>query len=244
MFYKFIPIFLILILWQAITSFGFVSPIFVPVLSDVILVLVKKLFEIRFWLDFGSTIWRALVGLGFGILVGLMTGFGLSVGTKFKFSWQLIFDFLRSVPVVALYPLFILVFGFGDWSKIFAVAWGCSFLVGLNTFYGIFHGSKIRIQSAKLLGLSGWDLLHKVIIPQSSPQIMTGIRLAASYSLVISLITEIYFGSTNGLGKSLVDSQLNYEIPQVYALIFVVGLVGFGWSKIIQSVEKKILFWI
>ena len=85
--------------------------------------------------------------------------------------------------------------------------------------------------------------MWKVYIPSAVPTIVAGLRLAISLGLVVVLVTEMFTGTTAGLGKRIYDTGLVYEIPTMYAVITVAGLLGFILNKAIVILERRIAHW-
>jgi NitT/TauT family transport system permease protein len=239
-FNKFLVIIGIIFVWFLLTFFKVVDPLF---LSSP-LATFQKLFTLfakdGLVVDFYFTIYRAVFGFGiasfFGVLVGLVLGL-------VKLDLDYIFDFLRSIPATALFPLFLIVFGLGDNSKIFVITWACFFIILVNTVYGISYGSRIRLQAMRMLRLSKVQLIRDVIFFQALPQILSGLRLSVSMAILYSIVTEMFIGGNNGLGKRLMDAQLTYDISTIYAIIILIGLTGFLLNLTFKKLEERIVYW-
>ena len=236
------PIFLILI-WFIITNLGLINPLFLPTPQKVAIALFTSLTHIGIWQDLGFTLYRAFVALILGILIGVPLGLLMGYFDRFYYSFEFIVEFFRSTPATALFPLFLLFFGIGDLAKIMLVFWAVLFIIIVHSIYGVRLGKRSRYRVAKVMGFSGFLLFRKFIFPEALPQILAGLRIALSTSLIIVVVTEMFIGTEIGLGKRIIDFQLVYRIPEMYAAILLVGTVGFILNKLFISQEKKIVHW-
>jgi len=240
---KLLVLFLFITLWSILTETKFVNPLFLSTPKETATELLNLFSNENIISDIIATLSRAMIGFGlasfFGIILGLIFGYFTRIYDSFEF----LIDFFRSIPATALFPLFLLVFGIGDEAKIAITFWAASFFVILNTIYGVRFGSKIRVKAGKLLKLSNFDLFWKIILPQAMPQIFAGMRVALSYCLVLAVVTEMFIGGRDGLGKRIIDSQLVYNIPTVYATILIAGFIGYSLNLAFSFIEKRVVFW-
>jgi ABC-type nitrate/sulfonate/bicarbonate transport system permease component len=193
--------------------------------------------------DILTTLGKALLGLSIGGSLGVLVGFALGLNSKIG---EIIFpylDFIRSVPVVAFYSIFILLFGINDLSKVATKSWGVFFIMSLASFYGVVYISKVRQNTIKILKLQYWTAFTKVILPSSLPHIVGGLRTSSSYALVLSVVSEMFLGGSSGLGKRIIDSQLNYLVPELWAYIIILGSIGYLLNVVLIQLEKKVIFW-
>jgi ABC-type nitrate/sulfonate/bicarbonate transport system permease component len=193
--------------------------------------------------DILTTLGKALLGLSIGGVFGVLTGFVLGLNSKIG---EIIFpylDFVRSVPVVAFYSIFILLFGINDLSKVTTISWGVFFIMSLASFYGVVYISKVRQDTIKILKLPQLKAFTKVILPASLPHVVSGIRTSSSYALVLSVVSEMFLGGSSGLGKRIIDSQLNYLVPELWAYIIILGSIGYLLNLALVQLEKKVIFW-
>jgi NitT/TauT family transport system permease protein len=229
--------------WAAASMSGIVSKLLLPTPVEVFSTFVSLFSEGKMLPDVAATLYRTIVGFllgaGVGIPVGLLMGYYRRVYDALEF----LVDFFRSIPATALFPLFLLFFGIGDESKIFAVVFATSFIVTINTMYGVRHRSRIRTNFARTLKMGSFDLFKKVILPDAAPHIFAGLRIAISISLIVVIVTEMFIGTSVGLGRRIMDSQLVYDIPEMYASIIMAGIVGYLINRSVMLLEKKKVHW-
>jgi len=176
--------------------------------------------------DIGATFMRLLIGLGIGSLLGILIGLST---LKSKGRSGLIFwiDFLRSIPAAALLPIFLLLLGLGETSKISLVIFSVTLIMSINTIYGIKNINNIRLMIAKNLLLNTWQTFVKIIFPEALPHISSGLRQSISFSF-----------------RRVVDYHLIFEISSMYAVIILIGIIGYSINKVYVLLENKKVHWM
>ncbi len=234
---------ILLLIWLFVTRLNLVDTFFVPDPFKVISILIDLLLNGSLLRDLGSTISRVVISFIIAIGIGLPLGLTLGITEKNYRSVEVLIDFFRSTPSMALFPLFLLIFGISDISKIALSAFSAMLIVLFNTAYGVMHARKSRILAVRIMGASQMQLFTKVVFWESLPQIFIGLRHAISISLVVIVATEMFIGTTVGLGRRIIDSQLIYEVPTMYAVIILTGVLGYILNLIFLSAERKFLHW-
>ncbi|UNK45633.1 ABC transporter permease [Arthrobacter sulfonylureivorans] len=135
-------------------------------------------------------------------------------------------DFFRAVPPPALVPALGLLLGPTLLSSVTIVVLAIVWPILLNTVTGIRTIPAVRKEMARTLGLTPVERLTKVIFPSLGPNIMTGLRISVSMSLIVTLVTDI-IGTGRGLGRLLVDQQQFFESASVWGLLVVIGAFGY-----------------
>lgn len=230
-------------LWWGVTRFGFVDTFFLPDPITVFGKLAELLLNGSLFEDSIVTLRRVLsaffAALIFGIPLGLWLG---RMETMYR-SIEFVIDFFRSTPATALFPLFLLVFGVTDASKIAVAAFTSMLLIIFNTAHGVMYAKKSRILAATIMGATETQIFRLVLFWESLPQIFVGLRSALSMSLVVIVAAEMVIGTSSGLGRRIIDAQVTYEIPTMYAAILLSGIVGYALNMCFLILEKKLLHW-
>ena len=234
--------FFVFVAWWLFRFFNVVNPIFLPGIFDTAHALVGFFME-KGTLHVLFTLYRTLAGFLIAALVGISLGLFVGINRKVYRSIEVLIDFFRSLPASALFPLFLLVFGIGDASKIAISAFTVFWTVFLNTIHGVWNIPPVRIEVAKVYQASKFQLMRDVIIFDSLPQILVGLRIGLSLSLIIVIVSETFVGCRYGIGKSLYESYAIYDTPQIYALIVVAGFLGFFLNKSLLFIEKRVIHW-
>lgn len=234
----------ILLIWTLFTFFHIVDPIFIPTPWAVAKSTLNGLINGNLSSDLFMTVVRSLGGFLLAAIIGIPLGLLIGRIQLLAQATQPTIDFFRSIPATALFPLFLFFFGIGDKAKISIVIYACSLIVLVNTAYGALQVKKHRILCAKVMGATHWDIFWKIVIPESSPGIFAGLRIALSLSFVLIIVTEMFIGTTVGLGYVIINSQMVYRIPDMYAGIVLAGTIGYLWNKCLLIIENKLLHWV
>ena len=236
------PIVLITI-WVLLYSNKLVSPLFVPSPWSVFAEVKKGIFDGVLLPDLGYTIIRVTIAVVCALLVGIPVGIFLGLSKPFYRSVEVLLDFFRSIPATALMPLFLLFFGIDEIGKIAIAVWAGSFVIAINTMYGVRRTSRIRLMYIRSIGATKWQEITKVVIPDACPTIFVGIRTAISLSMIYIVVAEMFMGSIKGLGSRIYDAGIVSDTPLMYASIILVGLTGYTINKVFVGLEKKIIHW-
>jgi len=146
------------------------------------------------------------------------------------------------IPKLAIFPLLMIIFGIGEFSKIMAIAIGCFFLVLINAMSGVKNINKVYFDVAKNYGASKKQLFTRVILPASLPMIFTGIRLALGMSLIV--VVGVEFVSANyGIGALIWNAWETFEIEKLYVGIFLCALLGILFTVVLKRIEERVTPW-
>jgi ABC-type nitrate/sulfonate/bicarbonate transport system permease component len=241
--YHFLGPIIVITIWFIVTQGNLVNPLFVPAPLAVVKEIIHSFLQDDLAGDIFYTLYRVLIGFTVALCIGTPIGLLMGYSKKIYHSLEFVVEFFRSIPVTALFPLFLLIFGIGDVSKIAVTAWTAGFVIIVNSMYGVHLGRELRIKSARSMRVTGLPLFTKVIFPEALPWIINGYRLALSLSLVIVVVTEMFIGTSHGLGHRIIDAQLSYQIPDMYGSILITGTLGYLLNKILIVLEKKIVHW-
>lgn len=236
------PIMFILI-WALAAWLHLIDSFFLPTPWATFDVLIKLFGSGVIFADLFSTLER--VGLAFGIsaVIGVSSGLLLGSSRNMYSSVEFLIEFFRSMPASAMFPMFLLIFGATDASKIAVTTFASSIIIIFNTAHGIMHSRQSRILAVRLMGASRLQIFYYILIWESLPQTLIGLRNAVSWSLILIVLTEMFVGSTTGLGRRIIDAQITYEIPTMYAVILLTGIVGYALNFLFVLIESKFLHW-
>lgn len=241
--YKYSALLFLIFFWYIITRLELVNALFLPSIPHTLRAFQKMIVTGELFSDISFTLYRAMSGFGIACLVGIPLGLCMGYSQKAQHFFELIVDGARSVPVTALFPLFFLIFGIGNTSKIAVVFWTCVTIIALHAMLGVHAGSQVRMKAARTLDVSGFFLFRSFVFPEALPNIFSGMRITSSLSLVVVIVAEMFGGAVQGIGYRIMNAQLVYNIPEMYAAIFVAGILGFGINSIVAHVEKRVVHW-
>lgn len=241
--YTFIGPILLVLIWAAAAQLQLIDKFFLPDPFTTLEKLVRLLVSGAIIGDLISTLGRVVLAFIIALVIGLPLGLLLGRTEKIYRGFEFIIDFFRSTPATALFPLFLLVFGITDISKIAIAAFASMLIIIFNTAYGVMHAKKSRVLAAQIMGATRAQIFRWILFWESLPQTFIGLRSAVSLTLVIIIVTEMFIGTTSGLGRKIIDSQITYEIPTMYATILLTGIVGYLLNLLFFAVEKRFLHW-
>lgn len=233
----------ILVLWYLLFLAQVINPLFLPPPHIVASELFRLLFTKQIWGDVGSTFLRTVVGFLLAVVIGTPIGLLMGHYTKVYSSFEVVVDFFRSLPALAVFPLLMFFFGIGDAAKIATTVFSCSLIIIVNAIYGVTNSKKTRQIVAFLMGATPREIFWRVILMDALPQVFIGMRTSLSLALVVVVVTEMFIGTNWGIGHRLIEAQLTYRVPEMYTSIIVAGVLGYGLNKGFVVIEKKIIHW-
>jgi ABC-type nitrate/sulfonate/bicarbonate transport system permease component len=143
---------------------------------------------------------------------------------------------------VALMPLLLLAFGFGDASKIALVATAVFFPVIVNTYAGAANIDRIYWDVAKNYGASSYILFTRVVFFGALPLIFAGLRIALAVSFVVLVAAE-FVASKTGLGYLIWNSWELLQVDYMFVGILAIGILGLITAVSFQEIERKLIPW-
>lgn len=194
-------------------------------------------------LDLGQSALRTSEAFALALLVGLPLGIVVGSSRRIYRSIEILIDFFRSTPATALFPLFMIIFGLGDASKIAVAAFSAFLIVLFNVAYGVMNAKPIRMLAARLMGASRLRVFRDVTFYEALPQTFVGLRTAVSLALVIIIVAEMFIGSDNGLGKRIIDAQITFDMPGLYGTILLTGALGYAFNLCLFALEGRLVHW-
>lgn len=215
---------------------------YIPAPSDVIVAFFTEIVKPMLWVRIGDTMASWAVGLAIAVAVGIPVGLVIGSTTAVYRSVRLIVEFLRPIPPVAILPLAVLLYGSGMQMKVFLVAFSAFWLVLFQTIYGVRDVDPVTRDSVRAYGLSRADQFRRVVLPSAAFYIATGLRLAATTGLIVTIATELIVGSS-GLGFAINQERFAGNLPAMYALVIVAGLLGLAVSTASRITERRVLHW-
>lgn len=236
-----LPVVLLLV-WELAGAMGKLNPILLPRPSEIWQELVSLTASGELAKHLGISAWRALLGFllggGLGLAAGLWVGFSYRTERLLDPSLQM----LRTLPHLAIAPLFILWFGFGETSKILLIAKGSFFPLYVNTFLGIRSVDDKLFDVGRVLQFSKWQMVSKLIIPASLPNIFLGIRLSVGIAWLGLVVAEM-MGSSSGVGYLINDARSFSLTTVVFVGIIVFAIVGKLSDSLVKLLESRLLRW-
>jgi NitT/TauT family transport system permease protein len=151
-------------------------------------------------------------------------------------------ELIRPIPALALIPIAIIWFGFGEFAKVSIIGYACFFSIYINTHAGVRNVDPLFIRVMKVYGRGQWDILTKVVFYSMMPYAFTGARYAAAIALILLVAVELV-GAQDGLGFSLARAQQTLATTEVYFIIVVFGAIGFVFNWAVLFAERRVIKW-
>ncbi|HHT7152239.1 sulfonate ABC transporter permease [Bacillus thuringiensis serovar andalousiensis] len=236
-----IPV-IILIIWQLAGVFGLVSKTVLPTPLDIFLAFQELIKTGELFGHLSISVFRAAAGFfiggGLGIILGTIVGFSTRSEQYLDPSVQM----LRTVPHLAVAPLFVLWFGFGETSKVLLIADSAFFPLYVNAFLGIRGVDSKLFDVARVLEFSKRKLITKLILPAALPNLLLGARLSLGVAWVSLVVAEL-MGSTEGIGYMIMDARQFSNTDIVFVGIIIFAFVGKFSDSLVRLLEVKFLRW-
>lgn len=239
---KTIAVAALLAAWEVAPRTGIVDRTFLSPFSEVLRALAELARSGQLAEHVQASLTRSLVGFALAVLfavpLGVLIGWYKPVSDLLTPLVQL---FLNTAAL-ALLPVFVLILGIGETSKIAIVTYACTWPILLNTISAVRNVDPTLLKLARSMDLSAPLLFAKVILPASVPTIFTGIRLAGASAIVVVIAAEMV-GAKAGLGYLINASQYNFAIPQMYAGIVAISVIGVAFNQVLVAIERHFTSW-
>jgi NitT/TauT family transport system permease protein len=237
-----VAILAVLTTWEILPRLHLVEPAFLPPLSVVLATGSELVRSGELFSHIQASLSRALVGFLLSIVSGVPLGLSMGWYKGFERTISPLLEALRNTAALALLPVFILLLGIGEASKISLIVYACAWPVLLNTLSGVRNVDPLLIKFGRTMGLSPLQLFRKVIVPAAVPTIFVGIRLAGATSLVVLIAAEM-IGAKAGLGYLIIYSQYNFQIPHMYLGILTITTIGLSFNTLLVYIERRFTSW-
>lgn len=185
-----------------------------------------------------STFLSFFVGSLLGVLLGTVGGYYEGL---YKVL-ELPLDFFRSLPSLLLIPLSTLFFGIGPISSFFVISFSIFVYVFISSAYGIKYNKASFSEIGKLYKINKFKQFSLILLPSALPNIFAGIKMGFSIAFIVTIGSEMLNGH-RGLGGRIIDAYMIFNTKEVFAIILIVGTLGYLGNKILDILEKKLIHW-
>ncbi|MBZ9646109.1 MULTISPECIES: ABC transporter permease [Sphingomonadaceae] len=233
---------LLLLLWEAGSRLGLIPERTLAAPSAVL----GTLLEMVMSGELPSNLLVSFARVAVGLLIGVGLGLGLGLVAGLSRSGELAVDPLmqikRTIPALALTPLFIVWFGIGETPKVALIAFGTIFPVYLNLYSGIRSVDLRLLDAAKSFGLSRWEQIWHVILPSALPSLLVGLRYALSVSILVLVVAE-QINASAGLGYLINNARDFMRTDIIVVCLMVYAILGLGADWLVRTIEARALIW-
>jgi NitT/TauT family transport system permease protein len=228
--------------WELASRNGLVHQIILPAPSAIFAAM-RDLFTSTFLLPhLWTTLYETLVGFVIASVVAFVVAVLLS---NFAFARGVFYPYIvtfQVLPKVALAPIFITWLGFGLSSKIFLAATISFFPVLVNTLAGFESVSESSSALMRSLVASRWQIFYRLSLPWSLPYVFAGLKTSLTLALIGAIVAE-FEGAQRGLAVLIKSFSYQFKMPQVFAVLFVLGALGLLLYGLMEYLERRIVYW-
>lgn len=233
---------LLLLLWEAGSRSGLIPERTLAAPSAVIGTLIDMLISGELPSNLLVSFARVAAGLVLGVTLGLVTGLIAGLSRTGELAIDPLMQIKRTIPALALTPLFIVWFGIGETPKVALIAFATIFPVYLNLYSGIRGVDPRLLDAAKSFGLSRWEQIWHVVLPATLPSLLVGLRYALSISILVLVVAE-QINASAGLGYLINNARDFMRTDIIVVCLMVYAILGLGADWLVRIIEARALIW-
>ena len=192
--------------------------------------------------NLGWSLFRVIVGFALGSIVGIPLGYAMGLSSWFRGWFDPIVEFMRPVPPLALIPLVIIWFGIWETGKISLLFLAALWIMTIAARAGVSGVNITKVHAAYSLGASKWQIMTKVIVPNSLPEIFTGARVAMGVCWGTVVAAELV-AAEKGAGKMIIAASKFQNTDIVMMGIILIGIIGYGIDILMRMAERYLVPW-
>jgi ABC-type nitrate/sulfonate/bicarbonate transport system permease component len=185
---------------------------------------------------------RMAAGLSLAVVAAIVLGVAIGLSRSLGDYVDPLIQFARAIPPPALLPIFLVLFGRGDAMRVLLIAFGTSWPILLNTVEGVRSIDPVKYATAKVFRIPFRDRLLRIVLPGAAQKILAGVRTSLALALILMVISEMV-ASTGGIGFHIVQAQRGFQILDMWAGIFLLGVLGYLLNLLLTVVERRVLVW-
>ena len=227
-----------LVSWELLARSGVIPAVFFPAPSAIARALVESTISGELPRHLGATLLRLLPGLVLGGLPGLLAGLAMGRSRPLRAITDPFVAALHPIPKLALLPLFMILFGIGELSKIVVIAAAAFFPILINGMAGVRQIRPAHIDIAISYGAGRATLWRHVIVPASLPFVFAGVRIATNLALLVTIAVEMTAADT-GLGALVWLSWQVLRIERLYATLVILALLGLALNSVLEWLARR-----
>lgn len=193
--------------------------------------------------DVLSSLQRVVLGLVLALIIGVSAGTLIGLLPRAGDYLDPTLQFMRSVPPVALVPIFMLLFGIGSGMRITLIAFTSVWPILLNTVAGVRAVEPLFHATARVFHIGLRRRLLEIVLPASAPLILAGLRVSTALGLIVMVLSEMV-AATSGIGYRLMFEQQSFALTNMWACIVLLGVIGYLLNAIVTVIEKRVLRWL
>jgi len=232
----------LLAFWYLAARYAWVPPQVLPA-PDTVLATLQDLYRSgELWSNLQVSALRVAGGFAVGLGGGLALGAAMGLSPRFRDYVYPTFKAFSQVPVLGWLPLLMLLVGIDEALKIILIAKAALVPIAINTCKGIQNVPARYLEVARVLRLTRWQTLTRVVFPAAAAPVWNGVRYGLTHAWLALVVVEL-LASSEGLGYMIVYGRQLFQLDMVIAAVIVVGVVGFALDKALALAEHAVLRW-
>ncbi len=228
--------------WQMIADAKLISPVFLPGPDRAWAALLRGFHSGILEPKLVGTVQRMIIGWLLASLLGIALGTMIGVSPRARKIFGPTLEFLRPLPSSAIIPLAIALFGLSEGMVLGVIGFGALWPMLLSTVHGFGAVEPRLYEVSRALGMSKLSVIWKIALPSSMPDILAGMRLGLTVSLILAVVGEMLTGR-DGLGNWILLAARSFRAPDLYAGVILLGLLGYVSAQALAWVESRLLRW-
>ena len=230
------------LVWEAAARSGAFSPLVVPSIARIGRELWWLVVRPESLADAWFSLQRAIVGFTLAAAVGVALGVLMGRSSIAAACLGPIFSGTYPIPKIALFPVFIYLFGIGSLSKVVLIFLECLYPIVVTTHAASRAVNRVLLWSAANMGASRARILWRVVVPAAAPFIFAGFRIALPIAMIVVIITEM-ISSADGLGYLAMYSLASFKTDRMLAVVVMIALIGVAVDWLVTLLPDRLVFW-
>ena len=239
--YLALPVVLIAV-WQALFEFGLIRPILLPPPTEVATAFAAMISSGELARHLAVSLQRVLGGFAIAASCGLVLGIAIGLSRTLDRATDLTIQLIKPIPPIAWIPLAILWFGIGEPSKVYIIFLGSFFPILINTIDGIRQTDHRHVELARILEVSRFRFITKVVLPGALPAIMTGLRVGLMVAWMCVVAAEL-IAASSGVGYLIMDARQLSQTDRVLVGMITIGAMGKLLDVLLKEIERRLITW-
>ncbi len=231
----------LLLLWEITTRAGLLNAIFFPPPSGIVGAIVRLTRSGELPADIAATTGRVALGFALGFVPAALLGLMMGLSGTLRAIVLPIANVIYAIPKIAVLPLFLVIFGLGEQSKVAMIVASSFFFVLLNAMTGVLAIDRLHLDVAHAFRATPWQVVRTVALPGAMPFVLAGARLALGFSLIVAVGSEFVIPGGHGIGTRIWLSWQILDIEQMYAGLIAAALLGVLLNFLMDEIERHFL---
>ncbi|MBV8152495.1 MAG: ABC transporter permease [Candidatus Eremiobacteraeota bacterium] len=232
----------LLVIWEVTGRLGWLDTRFFPTPSAIVGSFVQFIASGEIVTNTAITLQRILVGGVAGGVPGILVGLLAGINRVARAAIEPIMSVLYPIPKIAIIPLLLLIFGFGEQEKYAVVAIGVFFIMAINTIAGVRQIDRTLLDVGRSFRVRRSSFYLRILLPGAMPNIFAGIKLSIGIAIVLAVAAE-FTAAKSGLGFQIWNSWQTLQVERMYVGLVMISLLGYVLTLAAEGLERLVIPW-